>query len=538
MPLRKQIRYNSSAYSISGVAVLFCYINQASFFTACIAINEKRVEENRHIIVCCKTVKSAEYKNSRGKTFCCGGKKPRDERDVDSYLERFPKFILPGIVKLKMVKIAILLCFTAYLGVAIWGVVNLDQGLVIKNLVSDSSYFYKFTDWDENKFSKEIPIMFATEQTVEYHTASVQNEYKKLSNLAHSNKFLKNISINWLEEYEASSFFNSASEVTFISGLKQFLADRRFQRFTNDIRFSASNDSIVASRFYIFSRTILDSQDQGEMMMCVRDIASKVSQFKVTAFAPPFIFYEQYVEILPQTLQTLGTSLVAVFLVTVFFMPHPLLLLYIIITIGMILTGIVGFMSHEGLTLSSITMIHLIMSVGFSIDYTSHTCHAYMVAVGNTRKERVRIALQSSGAPIFNGAVSSILGIVMLAFAKSYIFQSFFKVMFLVVLFGICHAVFFLPSLLSFIGPHSGEMSPYRKRVSPARNGVSSGSQNVAQRSKSMSDIKHISNCENGCRSRPMSSGYVPSTEIEPAWIQLALMVNNDRPKINIELKK
>jgi len=458
-------------------------------------------------------VKSAENleKDSKAKIFCCGGKQPSEERDVDSYLERLPKFILPLIVKLKMMKITILFCFIVYLGFAIWGAVNLKQGLVIKNLVSDHSYFYKFTDWEENKFSRETPIMFATEQTIEYHTASTQNEFKKLSNLAYSNKYLKNSSINWLEEYKASSYFNSVSEGSFVDGLKHFLADRRFQRFKNDIRFSATNDSIEASRFYIFSRTTYDSQNQAEMMQSVRDIASTVSQFKVTAFAPPFIFYEQYVEILPQTLQTLAASLVAVFLVTMLFMPHPLLLLYIIITIGMILTGIVGFMSHGGLTLSSITMIHLIMSVGFSIDYTSHTCHAYMVAVGKTRGERVRIALQSSGAPIFNGAVSSILGILMLAFAKSYIFQSFFKVMILVVLFGICHAVLFLPSLLSFFGPHHGT------------SGISSDSHNVVRKTNSTGDMKQIStDGESVPLSQPKPFGHLPSNENESDWIQMA----------------
>jgi len=361
------------------------------------------------------------------------------------------------IVKSKIVKVLTIFAFTIYLGFAIWGVISLKQGLVIKNLVSDDSYFYRFTDWEDNKFSKEIPIMFTTEQTVEYHKISIQNEYQRLEKLVFSNKFMTKNSINWLKEYNSSTYLNLSSEMAFIGGLRNFLADRRFERFTNDVRFSPTNDSIVSSRFYVFTRTILDSQDLGEMMKSVREIADGASLFKLTAFAPSFIFYEQYVQILPQTLQTLGTSLAAVFLVTLFFMPHPLLLLYIMITITMIITGIIGYMAHWGLTLSSITMIHLIMSVGFSIDYTAHTCHAYMIANGNSRDERVQAAMRASGAPIFNGAVSSILGIVMLAFAKSYIFQSFFQVMLLVILFGICHAVLFLPSVLSFIGPNKNK---------------------------------------------------------------------------------
>ena len=150
----------------------------------------------------------------------------------------------------------------------------------------------------------------------------------------------------------------------------------------------------------------------------------------------------------------MGIGVAAVFLVTAFFMPHPILLLFVVITMAMIMVGIVGFMHFCNLTLSSVTMIHLIMSVGFSVDFTAHICHAFMVTKGTDRNERVAEAVTSSGGPIFNGAISSILGILMLAFAKSYMFRSFFKVMLLVVLFGASHALLFLPVILSLVGPH------------------------------------------------------------------------------------
>lgn len=49
--------------------------------------------------------------------------------------------------------------------------------------------------------------------------------------------------------------------------------------------------------------------------------------------------------------------------------PHPLIVLIVMIQVVMIVVGIFGFMAHWGLTLSSINMIHLIMSVGFSVDF-------------------------------------------------------------------------------------------------------------------------------------------------------------------------
>jgi hypothetical protein len=61
--------------------------------------------------------------------------------------------------------------------------------------------------------------------------------------------------------------------------------------------------------------------------------------------------------------------------------------------------------------------------------------------------------LIKTGAPIFHGAVSSLLGKFVLVAAKSYIFRTFAAVMSLVLIFGIALALLLLPVILSLIGP-------------------------------------------------------------------------------------
>jgi hypothetical protein len=70
-------------------------------------------------------------------------------------------------------------------------------------------------------------------------------------------------------------------------------------------------------------------------------------------------------------------------------------------------------------------------------------------------EERVREALYSLGLPIVQGSVSTILGVVALLLAQSYIFLVFFKMVFLVILFGAMHGLFLLPVMLSLFGPNS-----------------------------------------------------------------------------------
>ena len=449
--------------------MLFCYLNQTLFFSSCLTLNEKRVNDKRHVFCCRKTKSKAEMKSEGTKAstiFCCAGTPPERREDVEGFPEKIPRIYLSKLVQMGPVKIIVLIVFAVYLGISIWGAINLKQGLVIKDLVAQDSYYYKYRTWQEDHFSDALPVSFVIDQTYDYSDAQIQTYVENIIINAKADGFMSNdIDISWLSSYKAeAAYYDGSSEAAFVAGLNSFLADPRYARFTHDVVISGG--SITASRVYAFTNKISSSQDDAQMMLNMRKVASD-SPLSATAFAPAFIFYEQYIAILPQTLQTLGIGVAAVFLITAIFMPHPLLLLYVVFTMGMIMVGIVGFMAHWNLTLSSITMIHLIMSVGFSVDFTAHICHAYMVANGDTRNDRVAEAMKSAGGPIFNGAVSSILGILMLAFAKSYIFKSFFQVMLLVVLFGSAHALFFLPVLLSLIGPTKSEHRSPSPKVDP-----------------------------------------------------------------------
>ena len=396
--------------------------------------------------------------------FCCAGHPPKSREGVEGLPEKGIRLYFTKFVLFKPVKVIVIILFPAYLGVSIWGVIHLEQGLIIKDLVAEESYYYKFKDWEDSIFPQQMPVTLVVDKTYQYSDTETQTNIENLITEAQGNEYFKsNTELSWLQAYKADPrFYRNSSETDFISGLKLFFQEPQYHPYVNDVVIEGNR--ITAARFYVFTNVIEKSQDQGTMMTNIRDIASK-SPLSFIAYTPAFIFYEQYIAILPQTLQTLGIGVAAVFLITTLFMPHPILLMFVVVTMAMIMIGIVGFMHFWNLTLSSVTMIHLIMSVGFSVDFTAHICHAFMVAKGSDRNERVAEAVKFSGGPIFNGAVSSVLGILMLAFAKSYIFRSFFKVMLLVVVFGASHALLFLPVVLSLIGPQKDNVPD----ISPAK---------------------------------------------------------------------
>ena len=135
------------------------------------------------------------------------------------------------------------------------------------------------------------------------------------------------------------------------------------------------------------------------------------------------------------------------------FIPNVLCSLWVAFSIVSIEAGVAGYMALWDIHLDSISMINLIMCIGFSVDFTAHICYAYMSSKAATADERVRECLYSLGLPIFQGAASTILGIIALVLADSYIFLVFFKMVFMVIFFGAMHGLFLLPVLLSIFGP-------------------------------------------------------------------------------------
>lgn len=133
-------------------------------------------------------------------------------------------------------------------------------------------------------------------------------------------------------------------------------------------------------------------------------------------------------------------------------------------------------MSLLGVNLDSISMINLIMCIGFSVDFSAHISYAYLTANAPTADGKVKECLFSLGLPVLQGGASTIIGMLVLANAPSYIFLTFFKMIFLVITFGLLHGLLLLPVMLSLLGPGSAVMKKFEKENQPKGIEVTSSS--------------------------------------------------------------
>lgn len=224
--------------------------------------------------------------------------------------------------------------------------------------------------------------------------------------------------------------------------------------FSLDVKFNENQTRIEASRFLIQAINITDTNHEKAMVKDLREIC-KNAPINITIFHPYFVFFDQFELVRPTSIQCMVIGAIIMMIISFIFIPNVLCSIWITFSIISIEVGVVGYMSLWDVNLDSISMINLIMCIGFSIDFTAHICYCYMSSKCKLPKDRVREALYSLGLPIVQGSISTILGVVALLFAESYIFLVFFKMVFLVILFGAMHGLFLLPVMLSLFGPNS-----------------------------------------------------------------------------------
>ncbi|XP_060900631.1 protein patched homolog 1 [Labrus mixtus] len=251
----------------------------------------------------------------------------------------------------------------------------------------------------------------------------------------------------------------AASQANFYPHPREWIHDK-YDTTGENLRIPAA-EPLEFAQFPFYLNGLRQASDFVEAIESVRAICDEFGRKGVFNYPNgyPFLFWEQYIGLRHWFLLAISVVLACTFLVCAILLLNPWTAGIIVFILAMMTMELFGIMGLIGIKLSAIPVVILIASVGIGVEFTVHIALGFLTAIGN-RNKRSAVALEHMFAPVVDGAISTLLGVLMLAGSEfDFIMRYFFAVLAILTVLGMLNGLVLLPVLLSMMGPPA-EVSP------------------------------------------------------------------------------
>ena len=434
----------------AAVGILATFVFQSTFFVAVFSLDQRRQEADRNAFCPCLV-----HNNHQPNTL--------SQTEVQASLFSW----LGDLLSMPIVKVLVIAITTVLLSAGAWGSLCLKQEFDPAWFLPPGTYLANWFQFNKDFFPGDGEL-----GTVFFSGTPLPEQLEKVEALVNTlearEDILREVD-SWTTAYSAwmatTGFLPSNSSLAelpttmFRKTLTQFLfspAGAKYQpKFTFSKPLECGVDAPDVLLFeFTYTHKLFDGP--GESIPAMNAVKNSIREANISgrvfAMAYGYSAWETDEVISFELYRNIGLALLCVFVVTLIFICDFVGALMIILCVFLTLVNVGGFMHFWGLTIDTVSCNNLIIAIGLCVDYSAHVTHRYLGESG-TKDERLVSTLTNIGPAVFNGGVSTFLAFILLASSKSHVFITFFKIFFLVVSFGLFHGLFFLPVLLSLVGP-------------------------------------------------------------------------------------
>ena len=379
----------------AALTVTFSYVMIITFFVAIMTYDVKRIKSGRRDLL----------------PFC-HAHPPKDGAPAwdepipqlsNRAMEAWGRFLTNPVTKMVVVVLSL-----GLLGAGIYGVTKVDEKFDRRILAKDNSYLRRFLTAEEKNFELSVEVSIVETGKISYEKSSLQEAIKNLTNIVNSNEHYFDRTLSWMDHF--SKFANMSNISTtgpaFLPGLKAFLRQPEFSFFRQDLKFSPDNSTLEASRILGFMKSNGESTFQKNAMQTLRDDLETKSELGVFPITRAFIFFEQYAITSRETIRNLIIAAVTVFVITSPFLVDCTVAILVLFNFAALICELFGLMVIWDVSLNAVSMINLVMAIGFAVDYSAHIAHAYVMSKKLSANDRVVDALNTLGASVLMGGKS------------------------------------------------------------------------------------------------------------------------------------
>ena len=449
----------SCAFAIGAI-----YLLQASWFVACLSLDEKRIKDKRNAFCpsCVKYPESWEPSESSQKQL---GK---------VFLMKYSKLLNFQVYKVFVLLLSLLAC-----GAGLWGTINIRTQFDPSLLLPPHSYLLDWIrthkidfpkdGWGSDIYTGKIDPLLDLPQ--------IDSMVKEMANLTEGeDRVLKGIDSWWFKfkDYVQTSKgslhpTSSYSELgydpqNFSLDLSNFLFSQVGARYTTNILLdgkltcNSPAPPILATKTGFQYDRFTGPTQHAPARRKVEEVmdSHQLSSSRTFSHSKIYAAWETDETIAKELWRNMGLAMMCVFVITLLLLANVKICVLVLLCVILTLVDIVGMLHFWGITIDTLSCVNIVLAIGLCVDYSAHIAHAFMVAEGSAI-ERSQTALATMGPAIINGGITTFIAVVPLIFSASHVFLTFFKVFFLTVLFGLFHGIIFLPVILSWIGSASNK---------------------------------------------------------------------------------
>jgi hypothetical protein len=435
--------------AVAALSVLAVFAVTVTSYAACLVLDDSREKAGRLDVVPCLIAPCRSLRPPPPPPDSVAGAgagledhSTRPSR-ISSAMDSFGRWLLWG-----RVRGGILTLFICLAGLSTWATVTmLDRGLVIQDFLPDGSYAAEWLTTSEALWGEVVYIDYAAENlNLDGAGGDEQlNDLQILNERIAALPFTIQPTFTWLDAWKQHEGGSLPERGDRHARLARWLESDAGIPFAGD--FVGLDDAAFAARMHVASAYPPSTDGKVEVMRISRQVGVGLVSITVRAFAFDYLWFERYDALYKTTLTSFAGTFAGILLAALIFLP-PAVAIWINLCVIMVTVDIFGVMSLLGTPINVITLVFLILSVGFSVDYSVHIAESCVVAESGRAVGEVLRTLRDIGPSVLKAGFSTFTAVIVLTGSKSTAYQYMWQLFLCMVLFGVAHGLIFLPALL------------------------------------------------------------------------------------------
>ncbi|KAK0394732.1 hypothetical protein QR680_000906 [Steinernema hermaphroditum] len=449
--------------AMTAACMFFTFLYQVTFFAGLMVVSAKTQMAGRNSVVPCITAKDM-YADEVNKAQLKCDKYALDRKSHGVMTDFFRKFYVPFILH-KVTKIVVGLTFVVYLAFGIYGLTQMEQGLDYDKLMLKTDPVVRAIAVEIHLFHGGDQIEIAVTNAPNFTNPEVREKIEMMAHEFETVKYglgRKGTQL-WLREYinyaNQTGAYLKDDSATWERGVYEWSQLFAFYKLWGQDFVWENEDNLEkirmkSFRFRIGVTEFNNPTDLVRVTAMLREIADRYPELNVITYQQSRPIADQLNVLLPNTLQNDTLAIICMAIIALMFIPNPICAFWITLAIVTMDIGVIGMLALWGVKLDPISMITIIMAIGFSIEFSAHITYGFVSNEEDlSPRERCIDSLEKLAWPVVHGSMSTILGVLVLAFINSYMVLVFFKTIFLVLVVGVYHALVLLPIVLADTAP-------------------------------------------------------------------------------------